>query len=180
MSPIEDQIDQSNVGEHVNSVRKIAMPFLVTAGALGSLVLAPISSAQADIHHRASQAVEVRANKCTNRHYSKVAYNFNRGPSKIPLRCGKGTWGYNHIVARGRWSSSFKTKISDTLWKGYTTSPGVVYRYKPGTGCSPNPRKNFKVVYNTGPLGGRPGGLTPQGIITASVEYTPRSAHAAC
>ncbi|MEU5773444.1 hypothetical protein ABZ819_09125 [Streptomyces venezuelae] len=43
----------------------------------------------------------------------------------------------------------------------------------------PNPRKNFKVVYNPGPLGGRPGRLTPQGIITASVEYTPR-AHAAC
>ena len=65
-----------------------------------------------------------------------------------------------------------KNKISDTLFNGYERSPGVYYRYKVGSGCSPNRRKNFKVVVNKGPLGGRPGGLTPQGIITATVEYT--------
>lgn len=101
-----------------------------------------------------------------------VAYTFYIGPSKMPLRCGTKTWGYDHIVAHGRWSTSFKNKISDTLFNGYQASPGVYYRYKVGTGCAPKPRKNFKVVVNKGPLGGKPGGLTPQGVITATVEYT--------
>ncbi|GAA1422702.1 hypothetical protein GCM10009601_24590 [Streptomyces thermospinosisporus] len=48
----------------------------------------------------------------------------------------------------------------------------MYYRYKVGTGCSSKPRKNFKVVVDKGPLGGKPGGLTPQGIITATVEHT--------
>lgn len=124
------------------------------------------------------QSVETRADKCKNQNSKKIAYTFNRGPARIPLRCGTVNWGHKHLVERGRWSTSFKNKINETLWKGYEKSPGVIFRYKPGTGCSPNPRKNFKVVYNKGPLGGRPGGVTPQGVITASVEYTPRSASA--
>ncbi|WP_454382757.1 hypothetical protein [Streptomyces sp. JNUCC 63] len=118
--------------------------------------------------------VEVAADStvCKRQHYSKVAYTFWIGPMKMPLRCGTKSWGYNHIVERGRWSTSFKNKISDTLYKGYERSPGVYYRYKVSETCTPKPIKNFKVVVNKGPLGGKPGGLTPQGVITAVEEYT--------
>ncbi|MDQ8707874.1 hypothetical protein RCO28_36210 [Streptomyces sp. LHD-70] len=159
--------------------RKLAVLFAAAVGVAG-LSLSPTASAQVQDSGHLSQSVDAAADKCKRQKYSNVAYTFHRGPSKIPLRCGTKTWGYKHVVNHGRWSTSFKNKINDTLWKGHQVRPGVIYRYKPGTGCSPRPVKNFKVVYNTGPLGGKPGGLTPQGIITATVEYTPRSAKTAC
>ncbi|MGW3337041.1 hypothetical protein ACWDCL_06080 [Streptomyces sp. NPDC001009] len=151
-------------------LRRSTATFIATAGA-AALLTAPIP---ANASTEAPAAATVSAsNPCKSQHYSKVAYTFYIGPSKMPLRCGTKTWGYNHIVERGRWSTSFKNKISDTLFNGYERTAGVYYRYKVGTGCSSKPpRKNFKVVVNKGPLGGMPGGLTPQGIITATVEYT--------
>ncbi|WP_282794025.1 hypothetical protein [Streptomyces sp. CC224B] len=157
--------------------RRIAVHFAAAMGALCISLSAPSAHAQEQRSDSVTQAT--KADPCKGKHYSKVAYTFYRGPSKIPLRCGTKTWGYKHIVNHGRWSTAFKNKINDTLWKGHEVRPGVVYRYKPGTGCTPNPKKNFKVVYNKGPLGGKPGGLTPQGIITATVEYT-AIARAAC
>ncbi|MER5654281.1 hypothetical protein ABT076_14850 [Streptomyces sp. NPDC002131] len=154
---------------HFKRLRKSTAILIAGAGAL-ALVTVP-SPAHATTEPPAAVTASA-ANPCRSQHYSKVAYNFWIGPRKMPLRCGTQTWGYNHVVARGRWSTSFKNKISDTLFNGYERSPGVYYRYKVGSGCSPNRRKNFKVVVNKGPLGGRPGGLTPQGIITATVEYT--------
>lgn len=152
-------------------LRKSTAAFIAAAGA--AVLLTAPTPATASTEMPAAATVSA-SNPCRSQHYSKVAYTFWIGPKRMPLRCGTQTWGYNHIVARGRWSTSFKNKIGDTLFNGYEKSPGVYYRYKVGTGCSSNPRKNFKVVVNKGPLGGRPGGLTPQGIITATVEYTAR------
>ncbi|MFF8650894.1 hypothetical protein ACF06D_22015 [Streptomyces griseoluteus] len=151
--------------------RRSTATFIAAAGAVILLTAAPVP-ANASTEVPAAAAASA-SNPCKSQHYSKVAYTFYIGPSKMPLRCGTKTWGYNHIVERGRWSTSFKNKISDTLFNGYERTPGVYYRYKVGTGCSSKPpRKNFKVVVNKGPLGGMPGGLTPQGVITATVEYT--------
>jgi hypothetical protein len=164
----------------VTHFRKYTATFAAAAG-VAILLTAPTPANASTGMPAATTAVSATAgapaasasDPCKRQHYSKVAYTFWIGPSKMPLRCGTQTWGYNHIVARGRWSTSFKNKISDTLFNGYEASPGVYYRYKVGTGCSSKPpTKNFKVVVNKGPLGGRPGGLTPQGIITATVEYT--------
>ncbi|MEU0242783.1 hypothetical protein ABZ192_00360 [Streptomyces sp. NPDC006235] len=151
--------------------RKSTATFIAAAGA--TILLAAPMPANASTETPPAAAAVSASNPCKSKHYSKVAYTFYIGPSKMPLRCGTKTWGYNHIVERGRWSTSFKNKISDTLFNGYERTPGVYYRYKVGTGCSSKPpRKNFKVVVNKGPLGGKPGGLTPQGVITATVEYT--------
>ncbi|QCX80622.1 hypothetical protein C9F11_35195 [Streptomyces sp. YIM 121038] len=140
-------------------------------------------SANAQIHtpDGAVPATKAKTEPCKGKQpSSKIAYTFHRGPSKVPLRCGNSKWGFRHIAAHGRWSKSFKSKISSTLWNGYEVGPGVVLRYKPGVGCTTKPRKNFKVVYNNGPLGGKPGGITPQGIITASVHYTASVAKGPC
>ncbi|MCD9875111.1 hypothetical protein [Streptomyces guryensis] len=161
--------------------RKSTATFIAAAGAAVLLTTPTAANASdempaaatAHVSTNDAAAVASASDPCQRQHYSKVAYTYWIGPSKMPLRCGTKTWGYNHIVERGRWSTSFSNKISDTLFNGYERSPGVYYRYKVGAGCSSKPpTKNFKVVVNKGPLGGTPGGLTPQGIITATVEYT--------
>ncbi|WP_157868903.1 hypothetical protein [Streptomyces atriruber] len=156
---------------------------LAAAAAVSCISLsAPAANALPQAHDGIAQAAKKKPTEpCKGKQpSSKIVYTFNRGPAKIPLRCGNKNWGFRHIAARGRWSESFKSKISNTLWKGYEQSPGVVFRDKPGVGCTPNPKKNFKVVYNSGPLGGKPGGITPQGVITASVQYTAKSAKGPC
>ncbi|MFF5128547.1 hypothetical protein ACFY41_16685 [Streptomyces syringium] len=145
---------------------------LLTAAFCGTLLLAGSPPAGAvDRTSQAESAEAAASNPCKRQNYRKVVYTFHRGPEKVLLRCGTKTWGYNHMVERGRWSNSFKNKIADTLWKGTQTSPGVYHRYPIPSGCHP-PKKNFKVVFNQGPYGGDGGRTRPQGIITAVEEYT--------
>ncbi|MFT2017500.1 hypothetical protein ACMA1D_16930 [Streptomyces sp. 796.1] len=120
---------------------------------------------------RAAGEGELAADPCKRQNYRKVVHIFYRGPEKVLLRCGTKSWGYRHMVERGRWSTSFKNKIDDTLWKGVQTSPGVYHRYRIPAGCH-RPIKNFKVVFNQGPYGGDEGKTSPQGIITAVQENT--------
>ncbi|MEV6792068.1 hypothetical protein AB0M87_08740 [Streptomyces sp. NPDC051320] len=149
-------------------------PSMFLAALFGTTLLfagpAPADAATQASHNSSSQSAAA-ANPCKRQNYRKVVFTFYRGPQKVLLRCGTKSWGYNHIAAHGRWNQSFKNKIADTLWKGYQTSPGVIYRYKPSNTCKPKPVKNFKVVMNSGPYGGG-GNVSPQGIITATYEYT--------
>ncbi|MEB8339427.1 hypothetical protein [Streptomyces endophyticus] len=154
-----------------NSHTSVAL--LATALSATLMTTVPAAAGTVDrATHVAPAQSAAAANPCRRDSYRKVAYTFYRGPSKVIMRCGTASWGYKHIAARGRWSGRFKNKISDTLWNGYRAAPGVVYRYKPSNSCRPRPTRNFKVVYNQGPYGGPGARVSPQGIITATVEYT--------
>ncbi len=105
--------------------RKSTATFIAAAGAtvLSTVPIPANASTEMPAGTTASAS-----NPCKSQHYSKVAYTFWIGPSKMPLRCGTKTWGYNHIVERGRWSTSFKNKIGDTLFNGYKRLHGGVRR----------------------------------------------------
>jgi hypothetical protein len=119
----------------------------------------------------------VAANACTGKPAKTIVKKYYRGPAVVPLRCGTSTWGYKHLVKRGRWSGNFSKKINTTIWSGTIAvdQPGERTYERKFTGCPP--RTLFKVVTNPGPYGRDPR-IKPQGVVTA---YKPASlASAAC
>ncbi|MFJ2774788.1 hypothetical protein [Streptomyces sp. NPDC087300] len=119
----------------------------------------------------------VASNACTGKPAKTIVKKYYRGPTMVPLRCGTNTWGYKHLVKRGRWSSNFGKKISQTVWSGTITvdEPGELTYERKFVGCPP--RTLFKVVTNPGPYG-RDHRIKPQGVVTA---YKPSSlASSAC
>ncbi|MGY0019315.1 hypothetical protein [Streptomyces sp. cg35] len=105
------------------------------------------------------------ADPCAGKSYKHVVKRYNNGPGIIPLRCGTTTWGYKHLVARGRWSASFDKKIKKALWSGTpATIPGGRWHYY--MEAMPPCTKYFGVLDNPGVYGGDRV-TKPQGIITA-------------
>lgn len=118
----------------------------------------------------------VAADACAGQPKKKIVKKYYRGPTMVPLRCGTKTWGYKHLVDRGRWSASFSKKIDSTIWSGSiaVNEPGEVTYVKKQPACPP--RITFKVVTNPGKYGRDPR-INPQGVISA---YKPSGLAAAC
>lgn len=113
----------------------------------------------------------VAANACAGKPAKTIVKKYHRGPAIVPLRCGTKTWGYKHLVKKGRWSTNFSKKINSTIWSGTIAVdiPGERTYERKQVACPP--RVLFKVVTNPGPYG-RDHRIKPQGVVTA---YKPTS-----
>lgn len=108
----------------------------------------------------------VAANVCDGHAMSYIAKYYYRGPSAIPLRCGSISWGYRHLVERGRWNFTFDAMIAEAVSRG-TVKPTVGGRWhyiKLNNSCGGPPY--FSVLDNPLAYGANPK-INPQGIITA-------------
>lgn len=134
---------------------------VLTLSAVGSLVVGSAGSASA-------------ADPCAHKSQSHIVKKYYRGPLVVPLRCGSNSWGYRHLVHRGRWNSDFDKKISHAIWRGEQVYiPGGRWHYY--MEAMPPCSKYFGVLDNPGPYG-RDHRINPQGIITAySMEDAPGS-----
>lgn len=86
--------------------------------------------------------------------------------SRLALRCGTATWGLVHLVARGRWNSTFDSMIALTIAQGEKVSDlqqdgGSRIFALFDSGC----HELFRVIYNGNAYNGN--GVSPQGVITA-------------
>ncbi|GGK25486.1 hypothetical protein GCM10010124_17540 [Pilimelia terevasa] len=77
------------------------------------------------------------------------------------MRCGSDSWGFRHIVKKGRWNSDFERMMVQTTASGEWRA-GHGFILKDGT-CPP--KDIFKVIFNYGAHNGN--GIKPQGVITA-------------
>ena len=102
-----------------------------------------------------------------SRTYTYVMRNYSRNGVVLPLRCGTFTWGYNHLVGSGRWSSSFDSMIANAVSRGGKVSGENIYRLVVPTGT--HSFTIFRVVYNPGAYNGND--VSPQGIVTAYWEW---------
>ncbi|MFH8395422.1 hypothetical protein [Streptomyces sp. NPDC018036] len=135
-------------------------------------VLAAVSSPVAGTANAASAA-----NPCAGQSEAHIVKNYYQGPLVIPLRCGSNTWGYRHLVYRGRWSADFDKKISHAIWRGTAVPiPGGRWHYY--MEAMPPCSKYFGVLDNPNAYGRTPR-INPQGIITAySMDDAPGSSRA--
>jgi hypothetical protein len=75
--------------------------------------------------------------------YDIIRYYVVKSYTDTVLRRGTSLWGYTHLVARGRWNSTFDARIASTLkyWEGHRSS-GTSHTfelYRSGFGPAPNP-----------------------------------------
>ncbi|MCX5530073.1 hypothetical protein OG785_05820 [Streptomyces sp. NBC_00006] len=133
------------------------------ARAITAAFLASATMAAATLFAAAPTATA--ADACAGKSYKHVVKRYNNGLGIIPLRCGTSTWGYRHLVARGRWSASFDKKITKALWSGtpVTITGGRWHYYMVAV---PPCTKYFGVLDNPNTYG-RDHVTHPQGIITA-------------
>ena len=132
-----------------------------TMAAIGTLVIGGADSASA-------------ADRCKGKSEAHIVKKYYRGPLAIPLRCGTKTWGYRHLVERGRWSASFDKKINHAIWRGTEKLiPGGRWHFY--MEAMPPCSKHFGVLDNPNAYGKNPR-INPQGIITAySMKDAPSS-----
>lgn len=97
---------------------------------------------------------------CKDKTREAVVKRYNRGELTVPLRCGTDSWGFDHIVLRGRWSDGFSSQIAQTISRGTMSRDGTVYATFDAD-CN----ELFRIIVNPGALHGT--GFSPQGIITA-------------
>lgn len=109
------------------------------------------------------------AGTCQAKSETSVVRVYNRGGKAIPLRCGTLTYGFNHIVARGRWGDLFDSDIALTIARGEESTDGTVYAWFDDR-CV----ETFRVIVNPGPIGRS--GFRPQGVITAYRVISPTTA----
>lgn len=96
---------------------------------------------------------------------------YMRGAAAIPLRCGTATYGFNHLVQKGRWNAAFDSQIAQTISRGEESADRTIYATFNNT-CV----ELFRAVVNPGAIGGT--GFAPQGIITAYYRTYPTTAAA--
>ena len=109
------------------------------------------------------------AGTCQAKSETSVVRIYNRGSIAIPLRCGTLTYGFNHIVARGRWGDLFDSDIALTISRGEQSTDRTVYAWFDDR-CV----ETFRVLVNPGPIGRS--GFRPQGVITAYRVISPTTA----
>jgi hypothetical protein len=103
---------------------------------------------------------------CQGKSEESVVKAYTRGILAIPLRCGTLTYGFTHIVDRGRWNDVFDSDIALTIARGEENGDGSIYAWFDDR-CV----EQFRVVVNQGPIGGS--GFRPQGVITAYARTYP-------
>lgn len=103
---------------------------------------------------------------CQAKSEASVVAVYSRNTLAIPLRCGTLNYGFNHLVARGRWSDVFDSDIALTIARGEQSADGTVYAW-----FDDNCTETFRVIVNPGPIGGS--GFRPQGVITAYEVSSP-------
>lgn len=104
-------------------------------------------------------------NFCDGKSEGAVVRTYNRGSVAIPLRCGTATYGFRHVVQRGRWSDSFDSRVAQTIARGTVNGAGTI-----DAEFDDRCVERFRVVVNQGAIGGN--GFRPQ----ASVRIQTRQA----
>lgn len=99
-------------------------------------------------------------NACAAMSQEHVVVAYRRGDLVMPLRCGSPTWGFRHIVGRGRWNDRFNAKIALTFARGQEFDNGARYALF-GADC----RERCRVIVD--PWAFRGVEVRPQGIVTA-------------
>jgi hypothetical protein len=86
------------------------------------------------------------------------SYTVGGSPVDTFLRRGTSTWGYTHLVAKGRWSSTFDSRIKSTLrYWDYYRRDGTSYTFESYAGGFQTWSLRVVVQY----------GNANQGVITA-------------
>lgn len=97
---------------------------------------------------------------CNGKSEESVVVNYRRGSLVLPLRCGTQTYGFRHVVARGRWNADFDSRIAEAIARGQQSKDKTIYSI-----FNADCLELFRVVVNPGPIGRD--GFRPQGVITA-------------
>ncbi|GAA4544412.1 hypothetical protein GCM10023175_22550 [Pseudonocardia xishanensis] len=111
----------------------------------------------------------VPANFCDGKSEETVVRTYSRGSLAIPLRCGTNTYGFRHVVQKGRWNDAFDSRIANTIARGTVNAAGTIYGEMTDRCVN-----TFRVVVNQGAIGGS--GFRPQGVITAYEVTYPNTA----
>ncbi|MFV0130145.1 hypothetical protein ACLGI4_20975 [Streptomyces sp. HMX112] len=156
-------------------VAVLALPALApTAAATTALPESPSATGATPPETLAAAAVN-----CNNKSQAAIAKTYHRGPATVHLRCGTKSWGFRHLVAKGRWNATFDKKINRTVWSGTITTNLPGQRIYDDMRLACPAKSEFKVVTNPGPMGANPA-VNPQGIITAYKPTTAAAASSAC
>jgi hypothetical protein len=134
---------------------RVTMLAVLSALVTSVTLAAPASAGTADV-----VAASVPTSYCNGKAESLVVKNYKRAADTIPLRCGTPTYGFVHLVTRGRWNAAFDSQIAQTIARGEVSADRTIYATFDAR-C----HELFRVVVNPGPIGGN--GFRPQGIITA-------------
>src|SRR4051794_31028779 len=82
----------------------------VTIAALLAAVTVGFTAAPAE--------ASVATNFCDPHAYTYIVKNYTRGAGVYTMRCGETSWGFRHLVARGRWNATFDSWIALTIAHG--------------------------------------------------------------
>lgn len=99
-------------------------------------------------------------NFCEGKAEQTVVKTYSRGSLVTPLRCGKASYGFDHMVGYGRWNDQYDSQIAETIARGEESRDKTIYATF-GPGC----KELFRVIVNQGPTRGNE--FRPQGVITA-------------
>ncbi len=97
---------------------------------------------------------------CAAKSQEHIVVAYRRGDLVMPLRCGSPTWGFRHVVGRGRWNERFDAKIAVVFARGQEFDNGSRYAL-----FDDDCRERFRVIVN--PRAFRGVEFRPQGIVTA-------------